>query len=312
MKTIFLLTLLLTFQVPGLAQFFSGEISYTVKIIPKIKNLNVDSILNQQPGTTSVYAITNGFYKSTYFKNGEVTYSYTYHGDTKRMYDEVAGKDYISFRDSRKGKTSRIRSIIYPDSTKVILGQKCFLVERVYEGYISKTYYALDLKIDPESFSSHLVGDWYNQIKEVKGSVSMTSINEYTTHFEINEVTKLTARPLKPEYFALPDKLIVASESALDKGVALAQLSKETIECYRHKMTAGLKDVPLNEFRSYIILIVSANGDLKYMEPYEKDKHELYKVAMTIISGCGINFIPGQIAGKNVDTLVYFPVDFSK
>lgn len=312
MKKLFLLILLSTIYASGIAQFFSGELTYMVKIIPKIKNLNADSILNLQPGTTSVYAITNGYYKSTYYKNGVVTYSYTYHGDTKRMYDEEAGKSYISFRDSRKGNSSRIRTLVYPDSTKIILGHKCFMVERVYEGHISKTYYAQDLKIDPESFSAHQVGDWYNQIKEVKGSVSMTSINEYATHFEINEVTNLKARPLKPEYFALPDKLIVASESALDKGVALAPLSKETIDCYRQKMAEGMKNVPVPTYRSYIILIISTKGELKHLEPYEKDVYELYKVAMDIISGCGINFTPGQIAGEEVNALVYFPVDFSK
>lgn len=312
MKKIMLLIFFQVTYLTSVAQFFSGELTYTVKIIPKSKNLNADSILNLEPGTTSVYAITNGYYKSTYFKNGAFTYSYTYHGDTKRMYDEQAGKDYISFRDSRKGKSSRIRSIQYRDSTKVIMGYKCFMVERVYEGRISKTYYAIDLKIDPESFNAHQVGDWYNQIKEVNGSVSMTSINEYTTHFEINEVTNVNVRSLKPKDFALPDKLIVASEDALDKGIALAPLTKEAIDCYRQKMAVGMKEVSFDSYRSYVILIISSKGEVSHIEPYEKDEYELYKVAMDIISGCGINFTPGQIAGKEVNTLVYFPVDFSK
>jgi len=138
------------------------------------------------------------------------------------------------------------------------------------------------------------------------------SINEYATHFEINEVTNLSARPLKPEYFALPDKLVVASENALDKGVELKPLTRETIDCYRQKMTEGMKNVPVASYRSYIILIVSNKGELNYIEPYEKDEYGLYKIAIDIISGCNINFTPGQITGEDVNSLIYFPVDFSK
>ena len=51
------------------------------------------------------------------------------------------------------------------------------MVERIYENYIDKTYYARDLSINAESFSDHAVGDWYNQIKEVNGALSLGSVN---------------------------------------------------------------------------------------------------------------------------------------
>jgi hypothetical protein len=50
-------------------------------------------------------------------------------------------------------------------------------VECVYEAYISKTYYAQNLKINPESFRDHTTGDWYNQIKEVAGALCVGSVN---------------------------------------------------------------------------------------------------------------------------------------
>lgn len=312
MKNLFLFVLLQCICLQGWSQYFSGDITYTVKIIPKDKNLNVDSILNLQPGTTSLYSITNGFYKSTYFKNDEFTYSYTYDNATKRMYDEQAGKEYITFRDSRKGNNIRIRSIPYKDSIKVIAGYKCFMVERVYEGYISKIYYATDLRIDPESFKDHAVGDWYNQIKEMDGAVSLGSVNEYATHYEVHEVTKVNARPLSPADFALPNKLIAASESALDKPAGIEPLSKDEIECYRQKVSLAMEDLSIEGFRSYTQFIISDAGEVNYIEPYEEDEYGLFKVAIDIISSCGIKFKPGQIAGKPMNTLVYFPIDFAK
>lgn len=312
MRKIFLLILLFAYGLQGWTQHFSGDVYYAVKIIPKHKNLNVDSILDLQPGTTSLYSITNGYYKSTYFKEGKFTYSYTYHNDTQRMYDEEAGNEYITFRDSRKGNNYRIRSIVYRDSIKVIQGYKCFMVERVYEGYIAKTYYALDLRINPDSFMDHAVGDWYNQIKEVNGALSLGSVNEYATHFEMNEVTKVTPRPLSLSDFTLPDKLTVASESALDKAVSLAPLTKEVVDCYRQKMLSAMNGLRIDNLRIYIILIVSETGAIDFMEPYEEDEYSLHNTAMDILQNCGIKFMPGEIGGKPVKTLIYFPVDLSQ
>ena len=291
------------------AQYFSGELIYQVKVIPK-GNLNADSLLALQLGTSSTYLITNRYYKSTYFKNNKFTYSYTYHDESKRMYDETADKNYITFRDSRKGNASRIRSIQYKDSVKVVAGHPCFMVERVYENYITKTYYAKDLKINPEDFKGHAVGDWYQQIKDVEGALSLMSVSEYATHIEIHEVIKIIPRVVKRVEFDLPNKLVVASSLALEKGAELIAPTKATIECYQKKMRTA--PVMENNYICYVGFIVSSEGIISNVEPYEKDELGLYKIATDIIATCGLKFSPGQIEGKAVSSLVYFPIEFQK
>lgn len=295
------------------AQFFSGELQYKTSIVSKDKRLNADSILAQKPGTSSSYLITRGYYKSTYYKEGKTTYSYTYHGDTKRMYDERFDQDgLVTYRDSRKGNALRIRSILYKDSIKIILGHPCFMVERVYENYIAKTYYATDLIIDAESFKDHQVGDWYNQIKEVGGALSLSSVYEYATHIEINEVTSIASRNLTASDFELPKKkLVVASSDALDVQAELRQPSQETIICYREKLIAAAPSVK-QDYISYVGLVVTEIGEIKNIEPYEKDQFELYKVACDIIAKCGLEFTPGQIDGKSVNSFLYFPIEFKQ
>ena len=292
------------------AQFFSGELVYEQRIIPKKPGLNADSIAEQSPGTSMIYLITRHYYKTTYFKGRKETYSYTYHDDEKRMYDEDVDRNFITYRDSRKGNTNMIRSIIYKDSTRKVAGHICFMTESVYESYIQKTYYATDLRIDPESFRGHEVGNWYNEIKQVNGALSLMSINEYATHFEISEVVKITPRNLKPEDFALPsNKKIIASSLALDKQVSLIPPSVASEACYRKKIGEARAT---ETFTCYVGMIIGADGKISNAEPYEKDPGELYKIAVDILLSCGLEFHPGEIGSKPVSSWVYFPVTFQK
>lgn len=312
MKILLTCTIWLLSIATASAQYFSGVVEYRVRIIPKVKGLNTDSIMALQPGTSSVY-MASGFYKSTYYKADKEVYSYTYHGDTKRMYDAYDKFDYITFRDSRKSNTTRIRSIIYKDSIRKVAGHTCFMVERVYQNYISKTYYATDLKIDTESFKDHATGDWYNQIKEVGGALSLGSVNEYATYFEYYEVIRVTPKKLIPSDFALPSqKAVVASSDALDTQVQLIEPTPETVECYRTKISNALIDIAMVDYVSYISLLVSANGQIMQATPYENDDHGFYKTALDIVENCGLKFSPGQIDGVAVDAQVYFPIGFQK
>lgn len=291
------------------AQYFSGEVEYELNIIPKKPGLNVDSLIARQPGTSSKYLITEGYYKSSYFRDGKLTYSYTYHDESKRMYDETAGKDYITYRDSRKGNQRLIRSVFLKDSTKDILGHPCVVVERVYERYISKTYYADDLRINVESFKDHAVGAWYQQIKEMDGRLSLGGINEYVDHIEVHRVVSITPKLLTVDNFAMPAKLIVASPDALDKQVKLNPLSSSALFCYRKT----LEEVSVvKPYTSYIGFIVFERGGIGSIEVLEKRDARLDELAARIVSSCGLEFTPGEIAGFPVSSYVYFPVDFGK
>lgn len=312
MRNVVLLTLFVfILQLPANAQFFSGELLYKKKLIAKTPKFDVDSAMNADLGPEMTYLITRHFYKSVYFKNGKEAYSYTYHDDTKRMYDEYAEKDYITYRDSRKGNTSIIRSRVYKDSIEDVAGHRCFMTEAIYENYILKTYYATDLKIDPESYKGHEAGDWYNRIKEVNGALSLMSISEYSDHIEILEVVKITPRELKPRDFEIPTgKLIVASYDALDKNVEMQSPSVATQACFRKKF----EEAPASNEKvvCYVMFIVSDKAKVSHLEPYEKDEQGYYKIAVDIVSSCGIEFMPGEIGGNPVSSLVYFPVNFGR
>lgn len=228
------------------------------------------------------------------------------------MYDEVAGQSFITFRDSRKGNTEFIGSVQYKDSVQTIAGHTCFMVKRVYENRTDRAYYATDLRIDPEGFRGHEVGDWYRKIKEVNGALSLKTIAEHSTHFEIREVIKIIERPVARSEFDLPAKTIVASHHALDKQVELKSPTRATFTCYNNKVATGVKKLSGQSFTSYIRFIVTEGGAIQNIEPYKEDEHGMFKIASDIIKSCGLEFVPGHIDGKPVSSLVYFPVKFGK
>ncbi|RZN80602.1 MAG: hypothetical protein EVB11_11495 [Winogradskyella sp.] len=294
------------------AQNFSGEIEYQIKVVPKNDTFNIDSLLNLKNGSVAKYLIKESQYKTTYFKDNVETYSYTYEDISKRMYDNDAENAYITYRDSRKANFNYKGSKIYTDSTDVILGRECFMVEYESDYGKSRTYYSNEVKVDYDSFVGHKVGNWYEKLKEVDGCISIKTITEFDEYYEIQEAVKITPRTIDDSEFSLPsDKIIAASYTALDKRIELKRPSQDKINCYLGKVQDAVNKTNIDKpITSYVSFIVASNGDLKHIEPLERDNQELYKVAMDIIKNCDFEFLPGEIDGTPVSSLTYFPVEF--
>jgi len=310
MKTLF--TILSTlFYFSSIAQIFSGEITYQIKIIPKNESINLDETIKNQHGELAKYLITSKYYKSTFFKNNEYNYSYTYHDETKRMYDDYANKNYITFRDSQKANTEFKSSKLYKDSTEIILGHKCYMLEVETDRGISKSYYSDDIRVNPEDFKGHKVGNWYQKMKEVNGSILLKSVREYDDYYRIQEAIKIESRTVKKNEFELPKKLVVASYSTLDIQPNLHSPSDFGKRCYTKKVNAVSKKGG-EKITVYVSLIVTAKGKIKNVESTQEDEFGFYKTAIDIVKNCGLKFDPGKINGKLVSSKIYFPITFYK
>lgn len=294
------------------AQNFSGEVVYRIKIIPTNDSLNLQKLLQEKKGTSASYIIAKGNYKSTYYKNNDPAYSYTYHDYTKKMYDDNIEEEYITYRDSRKSDTKYYDSKIYKDSTIKVLNYSCYLVKSSADYGHTKTYYSEKIRVPFESFKGHQVGNWYNELKAVDGAIMLKSITTYKDYVEVQEAIKVTERKVAPDEFNLPQKLIVASYSVLDQRVKLQEPTPQSIECYRMNILKAPGPYGhTKKVNAIVSFILTVEGNIKFVKPYEKDEFGLYKIAVDIINNCGLKFTPGMINGKLVDSEVYFPVEFS-
>ena len=291
------------------SQNFSGEITYQLKIIPKSDTIDLKNIIETKHGNISTYVITAKRYKSTYLKDGKYSYSYTYDDNTKRMYDDLLDKPYITYRDSRKANYQYYDAKIQKDSTTYVLGHESYMVLTKSDYGTMKTFYTDDFKVNPEDFEGHKIGDWYNKLKMVNGAISLKTITEFDSHYEVQEAIKIDEREVKPEEFLLPNKPVAASYSALDIPVSVEEPNKTQIDCYQDKvMKASIQGG--KKFTSYISFLLEKDGSIKFIEPINKDKDELYKITIDIVEKCKFSFVPGQIEGKPVDSKVIFPVEF--
>jgi hypothetical protein len=268
--------------------------------------------MDLQTGTSSVYLITDKYYKSTSFRNGSETFVSVYHDESKRIYDSDPERNYCAYRDARKPDGLPMRTKVFRDSISTIAGLKCFMVENRYSEHTSKTYYSSFLKINPESFKDHLADRWYQKIKEVDGALNLKTVTYYDDYIKVEEVVKIIPRDVSKNEFNLPaNKPVYASNNTLDKPVLVKPPGQHVIDCYRDQlMTTPSPFGGTRSYTSYVRFVVTSEGKVESINPVRRDEHELYKIAMNIVSTCGLEFIPGGIAGEKVSAEVYFPVEF--
>jgi hypothetical protein len=312
MKKLVYLLILLPFITIG--QYFSGEIIYNVQIIPKSDTVDIEEIRKKVGFSTSIL-ITSKKYKFTYYnQSGQQYYSYSYDDQISRMYNDYEDVPYITFQDSRKSNNENPKRLIHMDSTSIVLGHPCYLVTTNASYGTTKSYYSKDIKVNPEDFKEHKIGNWYNKLKEVNGSILLKSINEYETYIHVYEAIKITPKKVTTRDLALAKKPIVASYYDLSEEVQVEQLTPALGECYKSKALPFI-NYDGRDFHCILKFVVQKDGQIKFVQPYQapaaSDK-ELYKVAIDILENCGFEFIPGKINGKPVDSEMYFPLYFKR
>lgn len=297
------------------SQDFSGIIHYKHTIIPKVSPDSMEVEYESLLGDSSTYAITSGYYASKHFKKNRFEYSYTYHDETKYMYDEHHNKSYITYRKSwtaeSEGTDRDIKA--HRDSTITVLGEKAFLVTSGYNESLNRSYYSLNKRVNIDSFKDHSVGDWNKRLALNNGGILLKSITEYEDYIEIREAVKIDEKKLTKADFKLnEDKKVVASFSALDELPRLNQLSSDQFRCYQSSINRAKSNHKLETYPIiYLTFILQPDGEMESISVFERDEYGFFLDAIDILKNCNLMFLPGLIADKPVASEVYFPVDFS-
>lgn len=312
MKLLKLISLLLcSFSLFG--QYFEGQITYSVEYIPKNGRVNIDSIRESGYGSIKKYFIKDRHYKLTYYKESKETYTYIYQEASKRMYDIHADKNYILYRDTRNPNYNLHSSKIYKDSTKRILDFDCFMVEYDSEFGFTKTYYSDDVKINPESYRGHEIGNWYYKLKEVDGCIMLMNRTEHEDYIEIERAIEVKEFEIDSNQFTIPKNMLeVASVSAVTARAKVGSLSKQQYNCYMSKLNSKKVKEQKEKHTTYIRLVISEKGEILFIEPYNRDEYGYYKIAMDMLENCKIPFAAGEIDSEKVTSETYFSVVFNE
>jgi hypothetical protein len=295
------------------AQDFTGQISFIRRIIAKDNTVNVDSLMDGTLGDSSVYTLSGPYYKTTFFRKGKPTYTYTYHHAAHRFYHELPYNTYITYEDSRRKHDSLTSLTLHRDSITTILGYKCFVAHKVSENSTGKAWYSDQIRINPETFKGHNAADWYKELKLTNGCFNLKSVSEHGNYIEVFEAVRVIRKKIDEKFFQLPAvKPVVASYSTLDKEPGMKEISPQAQECYDLKAkTAPVAFHRSREVSCVVLFIVTADGKIQHVHPYEKDDYGLHKIAVDVVKNCGIEFTPGEIDGKPVSSEFYMIVGFN-
>lgn len=310
MKSVFI-ALICTISLTALGQKFSGELTYTISAIPKSETAKIPQQILDQVGTYT-YLIKNGYYQSTRVENNEILSVDTYRDDSKMIYSQNKEVSYISYSTTNQKDESPTVFTLQKDSTVKLLGTTCHLLQKSKDDVIQGTYYvSTKHKLDPESFSTHFMYDWYNQLKASEGALPLYSKSDNGDYWVVMETKSIKKRKLEESEFSIPtDKQLVPKISALDEPYTMEAPSEDLINCMKSVSDNLPKELRKKGFTSTVRFILHKDGSISNITLREKGNPLLDEAALKMIEQCGMPLIPGKIDGEVVDCEVVLPLRF--
>jgi hypothetical protein len=191
------LAVLILFSFTVLPREFSGRIVYRHSFV----SLQGDDI-------AAKLASYMGSGMSTYITSG----NYIIYNDKKQiaqLYTRVTNQ-YQVFNDGKLVSTRDAAIPMWNDvivtpltETITVLGYRCKAIQMVTNGVRTVYYYAPDLKVNPESYSKHALGDWYTYMKATDGSLTLKYVitSPKDGYVATSEAISVEAMPLSAADF---------------------------------------------------------------------------------------------------------------
>lgn len=188
----------LTMAVYG--QTFQGKIIYQNKYDSKIPNVSGEQ-LTAMMGGTQEYIIKNGDYKST--TNGSMMQWQLYRNKDNKLYSKMANSETIFYNDGNTN-ADEVLNVEVKKSAEKILGYSCDEVILTCKSGIQRYFYNSKLNVNPNLFTGHLFGNWYEYIK-VANALPLKMIVENPQFTLTSTATEVKEMKLDDKEFSLPE-----------------------------------------------------------------------------------------------------------
>ena len=199
MRTISLLTLLLTTITLASGQIFEGKITYKNEFKSKIPNVP-DEQLTAMMGNTLDYYIKDGNYKST--TNGTFLQWQLYINKDNKLYNKMSNSATILWNDGAVNADEVIKSELNKGVT-TILGYQCDELILTCKSGVQKYYFNSKLEIDPKFYENHKFANWYHYVSQSK-AVPLKIMVDNAQFSVVSMATNIQSQKIDAELFALP------------------------------------------------------------------------------------------------------------
>jgi hypothetical protein len=194
MKKLLLLGALISagFIAPPAGPYFSGKIVYH-NTFKTLAGEDVSAKLGPMFGLDDPYYIADNNYKM-YTENKQLVELYT--GATNQFHFYMNGKEAAAL-DAATGTPGTVQPLA---KTATIAGYPCHSLQiaNEAEGTTTVYYYTPKLRVNPERFAKHAMGDFYTYLKASNGGLPlrMELTNTKQGFVMVSEATAVQAMPL--------------------------------------------------------------------------------------------------------------------
>jgi hypothetical protein len=182
------------------SQGFKGEITYSNTYKSKNNQINNEQ-LSLMLGTTQNYFTQNGNYKSV--TNGKLVLWQLYLNKENKLYSKMSNSEIAYWQDCNiQGDT--VLKIEVNKNITTVLGLKCDEIILTCNSGIQKYYFNSKLPVDPNMFSGHKLGNWYNYISKSK-AFPLKMIIENNQFIMTSIAIKIDNKEVPNSFFELPE-----------------------------------------------------------------------------------------------------------
>jgi hypothetical protein len=199
MRTIHVLTLLLTTVTLASAQNFEGKITYKNEYKSKIPNVPNEQFAAMM-GTTWEYYIKEGNYKT--ITDGTFLLWQLYINKDNKLYNKLSNSAAILWNDGAVNPDEVMKSELNK-AVITILGYQCDELILTCKSGVQKYYFNSDLKVNTSLFEKFKFGNWDVIMSKAKG-LPLKMIIE-SPQFSVESLaTAVTPTKLEDKMFELP------------------------------------------------------------------------------------------------------------
>jgi hypothetical protein len=183
----------------AVAQNFEGKIIYANAYKSKMPSVT-DEQFTAMMGTTQEYYIKDGDYKS--INNGSLVQWQLYVNSDNKLYTKTTNTEVLLWNDGAVNADEVIKAELNKGVTE-ILGYKCDELILTCKTGVEKFYFSTALGINPELFTNHKYGNWFEFVSRAKSLPLKMIIDHPQFHIE-SIATAVTPVKLEASFFALP------------------------------------------------------------------------------------------------------------
>ena len=199
MKTISLLTLLLTTITLSFGQSFEGKIVYKNEYKSKLPNVPSEQFTSMM-GSTFEYSIKGGNYKT--IADGSFFQWQVYINKDNKLYNKLSNSASILWNDGAVNPDELIKSELNKGGA-TILGYKCDELILTCKSGVQKYYFSPELKVDASLYEKHKFGNWDVIMSKANG-LPLKMIVENPQFIMESVATSVTPMKLEDKIFELP------------------------------------------------------------------------------------------------------------